>query len=84
VAALLWLHWVPRVLTTLYILYDAVWVVVYGFAAHLLLLPFIVLVGLQTAVGRLDIIDTSNLPAAAVFSWLVIMSGIFSAVSALS
>jgi hypothetical protein len=81
-AALFWLHVIPRVLCTIFILFGPVWVFSAGAIVELLLVPFVVLTGLPSAVDIFSLIDIGTFPASAVFAYLVILSGIYVSIQA--
>ena len=81
VVSLIWLFTVARTLTAVYIAYGPVWIVTIGGILQLLLLPFIVMVGMTTAAGIMDIIGTSNFLTASVYAWLAMLAGVYNAYS---
>lgn len=81
-AAFVWLHNVPRILTEIYITFGNVWLVAYGCVLFCIQAPFVALVGLETAIGILDILDVSSLAVTIVFSVYIVLSGVFVAVQA--
>lgn len=77
VAAGFWLYHIPRMLANTYVMFGEVWLVDYGVVLFVAQFPFVVLVGLETALGVFSIIDIPRAAPPFLFAIYIILGGIF-------
>jgi hypothetical protein len=76
-AAMIWLYNVPRILTETYVTFGSVWLVSCGCVLFLVQAPFVTLVGLETSISILNILDVPSHAVTFVFSVYIVAAGIF-------